>query len=54
LDGRVKVYEKKKSKKKIETRKEKKKKIEKEREKHTDYHPVSFFVYFIFLLFFIY
>ena len=30
-----------------------KKKIEKEREKHTDYHPVSFYVCFMFLLFLI-
>jgi hypothetical protein len=54
LDGRVRVYAKKK--KKIEKlRKRKEKKIEKGKEKkHTDYHPVSFYVCFMFLLFFVY
>jgi hypothetical protein len=45
LDGGVRVYG-----KKIE-KSSKRKKIEKEKEKkHTDYHPVSFYVFFIFLL----
>jgi hypothetical protein len=43
-----------KKKKKIE-KSRKKKKTEKEKEKkHTDYHPVSFYVYFKFLLFLIF
>ena len=37
----------------IEKIKKKKQKIEKEKEKkHTDYHPISFYVYFMFLLVF--
>jgi quinol-cytochrome oxidoreductase complex cytochrome b subunit len=39
---------KKKKKKKTKTLERKRK-----REKHTDYHPVSFYVYFIFWLFFV-
>jgi hypothetical protein len=54
LDGRVRVYVKIKI-KKIEKRRKEKKKIEKGKEKkHTDYHPFSFYVHFMFLLFFIY